>query len=179
MGLSKRISPICIVAATFAAAAPGWAGEPTPAPVKLAVYGFELKDFSAGGGIIAPDQRDATYLGEATEEAKRQLAQSGRFALVDMSPAQDDGPVKTHQMTSCDKCIGPITRKLGADQAVIGTITRINRTEYTLLIQFFDAQSGEPVANYYTSLRMGANYAWPRGVTWLMRNRILAEHASH
>ena len=33
--------------------------------------------------------------------------------------------------------------------------------------------SGEPVANYYTSLRMGANYAWPRGVTWLMKNRIL------
>lgn len=143
-----------------------------PAPVKLAVYDFELKDFSAGGGIIAPDERDRTYLAQSTEEAKRMLSQSGRYTILDTSAATDE-PVKAHQMATCDKCIGPITRKLGADQALVGTITRINRTEYTLLIQFFDAQTGEPVANYYTSLRMGANYAWPRGITWLMKNRIL------
>jgi hypothetical protein len=83
--------------------------------------------------------------------------------------------VKARTLRSCRGCIGPITRRLGAEQAVIGTIKRINRTEYTLLIQFFDAKSGEPVANFFTGLRMGANYAWPRGVTWLMKNRILSE----
>jgi uncharacterized protein DUF2380 len=172
MRSAKRISRACIIAAAVAIAAPVTAAEPVP--VKVAVYPFELKDFSAGGGIIAPDARDTTYLEQATEEAKRQLEQSGRYALVDTAAAQDE-PVKAHQMASCDKCVGPITKRLGAAQGVVGTITRINRTEYTLLIQFFDADSGEPVHNYYTSLRMGANYAWPRGVTWLMKNRILAK----
>lgn len=144
-------------------------------PTKVAVYDFELNDFSAGGGIIAMDARDVQYLGEATAEARRQLVQSGRYALVDTAPVAGEASVKARDIRGCGTCIGALTRKLGAAQGVLGTITRINRTEYTLLIQFFDAGSGEPVANYYTSLRMGANYAWPRGVTWLMKNRILAQ----
>lgn len=146
-------------------------------PIKVAVYEFELEDFSAGGGIIAPDARDTTYLEQATQEAKRLLSLSGRYTMVDTAGAQDE-PVKARKMRSCGGCLGPITKKLGADQAVIGTITRINRTEFTLLIQFFDAGSGEPISNYYTGLRMGADYAWPRGVAWLMKNRILAKGRS-
>ncbi|KAB2940030.1 MAG: DUF3280 domain-containing protein [Hyphomicrobium sp.] len=144
-----------------------------PQPIKVAVYAFELEDFSAGGGIIAPDERDAAYLEQATQEARRLLGESGRYSIVDTSGAPDE-PVKAHKMRACGGCVGPITRKLGADQAVIGTLTRINRTEYTLLVQFFDAGTGAPVANYFTGLRMGANYAWWRGVRSLMQNRILA-----
>lgn len=142
-------------------------------PVKVAVYAFELDDFSAGGGIIAPDARDKSYLEQATAEAARQLAGSGRFTVIDIS-GSTDAPVKAHTMRACGGCIGPITQKLGAEQAVLGVITRINRTEYTLRIQFYDAGSGELRADYFTGLRMGANYAWPRGVTSLMKNRILA-----
>ena len=166
--------------AALAAAAPGPWGDiavADGAPIKVAVFDFELNDFSAGGGIIPSDERDATYLAAATEEAKRQLSQSGRYAIIDTATAADDA-VKAHRLRDCGKCIGPITQRLGAQQGMLGTITRINRTEYTLLIQFFDASSGEPIANYYTSLRMGANYAWPRGVTWLMKNRILASAAT-
>jgi hypothetical protein len=162
-----------VLAAVMAGAAvqPGAADT---APIKIVVYAFELNDFSAGGGIIAPDERDATYLAAATDEAKRMLAESGRYTIIDTAGAEDE-PVKQHRLRDCGMCIGPITQHLGAQQGVLGTITRINRTEYTLLIQFFDAATGEPVANYYTSLRMGANYAWARGVTWLMKNRILAK----
>jgi hypothetical protein len=143
-------------------------------PIKVAVYPFELEDFSAAGGVVPTNARDAQYLAEATAEAKRWLAQSGRYTLVDTSYAQDE-LAKTHTLHACQGCVGPITRTLGADQAVIGLITRISRTEYTLLIQFYDAGSGEPVARYFTGLRMGADYSWPRGVTWLMKNRILAK----
>jgi hypothetical protein len=37
-----------------------------------------------------------------------------------------------------------------------------------------DAQTGAVLSNNFTGLRMGANYAWPRGVKWLMENRILS-----
>jgi hypothetical protein len=174
MGRFNWIALVCVCACALASPA---VGETAAAePIRVAVYAFELEDFSAGGGIIPPDARDNAYLDQATEEARRLLAQSGRYALVDTAAAQDE-PVKARTLRSCRGCIGPITRRLGAEQAVIGTIKRINRTEYTLLIQFFDAKSGEPVANFFTGLRMGANYAWPRGVTWLMKNRILSEGA--
>jgi hypothetical protein len=144
-------------------------------PIKLAVYDFELSDFSAAGGVVPPDAKDAGYLAQATEEAKRMLAQSGRYTLVDTAGAQDK-PAAAHELHACNGCVGPITKKLGADQAVVGTITRISRTEYTLLIQFIDAGSGEPVSRYFTGLRMGANYSWPRGVASLMKNRILVDN---
>jgi hypothetical protein len=147
------------------------------APIKIAVYAFELEDTSAGGGIIPQDEFDTKYLKEATDEAKRWLAESGRYSVVETS-GSDEEPVKAHKLRYCSGCVGPITEKLGADQALIGTITRINRTEYTLQIEFFDARIGASIANYYTNLRMGANYAWPRGVTWLMKNQILAKKES-
>lgn len=172
--LSNRLLCTFAVAGLALAACTG-ASAGDAGPTKIAVYDFELNDFSAGGGVIAMDERDRQYLGEATAEARRRLAQSGRYALVDTAPVGGEAPVKAHDIRNCGTCIGALTRKLGAGQGVLGTITRINRTEYTLLVQFFDAGSGEPVANYYTSLRMGANYAWPRGVTWLMKNRVLAE----
>ncbi len=163
---------LCACALLSAAAV----GEPVLAdePIKVAVYKFELNDFSAGGGVIPPDAKDATYLEQATQDARRLLSQSGRYIIVDTSGAQDE-PVKAGKMASCDGCVGPITKKLGAEEAVIGLITRISRTEYTLLIQFIDADSGKPVSRYFTGLRMGANYSWPRGVASLMKNRILAK----
>ncbi len=144
-------------------------------PIKLAVFPVELEDVSAGGGIIAPDERDRAYLAEASEEMRRRLSESGRYRLVDTGPAAQNEHVKARTLHACSDCVGPIARSLGAGQAVVGTIKRITRTEYTLLIQFFDASSGEPVANYFTGLRMGANYSWPRGVIWLMKNRILVK----
>ena len=143
-------------------------------PIKVAVYPFELEDFSAAGGVVPTNARDARYLAEATAEAKTWLAESGKYALVDTAAVQDE-PARTHTLHACQGCLGSITRTLGADQAVIGLITRISRTEYTLLIQFYDAGSGEPVSRYFTGLRMGADDSWPRGVTWLMKNRILAK----
>ena len=55
-----------------------------------------------------------------------------------------------------------------------GVVNRISRTEYTLLIRIVDARSGAVVSNSFTGLRMGANYSWPRGVKWLMDNRVLS-----
>ena len=101
------------------------AAETRPAPTKVAVYAFELEDFSAGGAYFPPDERDKAYVEQATQEAARQLAGSGRYAIVDMGGATDE-PVKPRTMRSCNGCIGPITRKLGAEQAVLGIITRIS-----------------------------------------------------
>ena len=43
-----------------------------------------------------------------------------------------------------------------------------------MLIKVVDAGTGTPVAAGYTGLRMGANYAWPRGAKWLMERRVMA-----
>ena len=140
---------------------------------KIAVFDFELEDKSAGAGIIPPDEYDIRYLAEAADQAKRMLADSKLFTIVDTKGA-DLSATKQYGIRNCDGCEAGIAKKIGAQQAMLGVVARVNRTEHTLFIRILDADSGKIVARGFTDLRMGANYAWPRSVKWLMTNRILA-----
>jgi hypothetical protein len=144
------------------------AGPAAPRPIRIAVFDFELEDRSAGAGIVPLDEKDLSYLEQSTEEARRLLSESGRFEVIDTSG------VSERDLVSCGRCEGPLAQKLGAEQAMVGLITRITRTEYTIQLRVSDAATKETIADGFTGLRMGANYAWPRGVRWLINNRILA-----
>lgn len=164
------------LAASFAAVVTVLAVQPTgaaePEPVKIAVFDFELDDRSAGGGIIAQDAIDSEHLRKSSEEARRMLAASGRYAVVDTASAADD-LISAGGVRHCNGCEGRLAKALGADQSMAGIVTRVNRTEYTLQVLVRDSDTGAILSNDFTGLRMGANYAWPRGVKWLMNNRIL------
>ena len=141
-------------------------------PKSIAVFPFELEDSSAGAGIIPPDEHDRRYLSEAAQVAKDMLSQSGRFTVA-TAPAQDEHKAAPHGLRHCGGCEGRIAKEHGASLALLGVVTRVNRTEHTVFIRVLDAETGKPVSEGFTDLRMGANYAWPRSVKWLMTNRIL------
>ena len=165
------------LAASLAAVLALFAFEPSEAAepdlVKIAVFDFELDDKSASGDLDGEDPIDAENLRLSTQEARRLLSESGRYSVLDADSAADEvsaaGGIRT-----CDGCEVPLAERLGADQAMVGVVTRVSRTEYTLQIVVRDARSGEVVSNAFSGLRMGANYAWPRGVKSLMNNRLLA-----
>ncbi len=144
-----------------------------PGPVTIAVFDFELTDTSAGGGIIGQDAIDTENLRKSTEEARRMLSASGRYSIVDTGSVAGE-VISAGGIQHCNGCDGPLAKKLGADQSMVGVFTRVSRVEYTLQIVVRDTQTGAVVSNNFTGLRMGANYAWPRGVKWLMNNRILS-----
>ena len=146
-------------------------GPATSPPIKIAVFDFELEDKSAGAGIIPLDERDRSYLKQSTEEAKRLLSETGRYDVVDTSSVAEHSPL------SCNRCEGPLAEKLGAEQAMLGLVTRITRTEYTIQIRVIDVVTKETASLNFTGLRMGANYSWPRGIRWLMKNQTLADLA--
>ena len=143
-------------------------------PLKIAVFDFELVDGSAGGGVIPADATDAENLRLAAEEARRLLEESGRYRVVDAAGTADD-VASAGGIAHCNGCEGALAKGLGAERSMAGIITRITRTEYTLQILVRDVESGQVLSNDFTGLRMGANYSWPRGVKWLMTNRVLAQ----
>jgi Protein of unknown function (DUF2380) len=146
------------------------------APVKVAVFDFELEDFSGGTGIIPESDQDREQLRLATETVRRLLTQSGRYSLVDVSHA--DAPDATaHSLHECDGCDAAIARKLGADQSLVGIVTRITRTDYAVTFKLRDARTGAPIDVEQTDLRIGANYSWDRGAAWLIKNRLLEKQA--
>jgi hypothetical protein len=145
--------------------------EPSP-PIKLAVFDFELEDFSAASAL-AGSFSDRKYLALATDEARRLVAESERYSLVETSTV-DDPAAKQHRLHECDACAGAIAAKLGADQALVGIVHRVSRTEYWIRYQIRDAKTGSVVASARTELRLGADYSWDRGARWLIQNRLLA-----
>ncbi|MHB8884732.1 MAG: DUF3280 domain-containing protein [Methylovirgula sp.] len=135
--------------------------------IKIAVFPFELEDFSAAHqeGTSPIETR---YLADSTKEAKQALLQSGRYSVI------DTGAAETHAPQNCKGCDAAVAKKLGADQAMVGFITKVSMTEYVVRLQVIDARSGKVTSGFTTDLRMGADYSWSRGVRWLMKNRMLA-----
>jgi hypothetical protein len=143
---------------------------------KLAVFDFELQDLSGGAGIIPESAQDSEQLRRATQVARKLIAESGRYALVDVSSA-DDKPVKAHELRQCDGCDAPIAARFGADQSLVGIVTRITRTDYAVTFRLRDAHTGELISVGQTDLRIGANYSWDRGAAWLIERRLLAKQS--
>jgi hypothetical protein len=137
------------------------------APVRLALFEFELEDYSAAGTPGQETAADRELLRTATEDVRRLLAQSGRYALVDTSAAE------TRALHDCDGCDAAIALSLGAEQSFVGVVRRISRTEYLVRFRLRDARTGAVLSEADSGLRMGADYSWSRGAARLVTDRLL------
>jgi hypothetical protein len=151
----------------------GGAAAPGSAKIKLAVFPFELEDFSGGASLIPPDDVDREQLRLSTETARRLIADSGRYELVDVTGAKGEA-VEAHKLHDCNGCDVPIAAGLGADQSLVGVVTRISRTDYAVTYKLRDAHTGATLAVQQTDLRIGANYSWSKGAKWLIERKLLA-----
>ncbi|HEY1735896.1 MAG TPA: DUF2380 domain-containing protein, partial [Methylovirgula sp.] len=141
---------------------------------KLAVFDFELLDFSGGAGLVPESKEDRQDLQDATDDVRHLLAQSGRYTPVDVSNVTD-AAAKDHQLQKCGACDAAIAIKLGADQAFLGIVTRITRTDYAVTYQIRDAVTGKLIDVQQSDLRIGANYSWSRGAVALVKDKLLKE----
>jgi Protein of unknown function (DUF2380) len=143
-----------------------------PSPIKIAVFDFELDDFSGGAGIAGDAAADLAHLDRATADVRQLIAQSGRYGLVDVAGAENEA-VKARALRQCNGCEAAIASKLGADQSLVGVVTRISRTEYVVRFQIRDSSTGTLVLARQSDLRIGADYSWNRGAAALIRNSLL------
>jgi hypothetical protein len=140
-----------------------------PSPVKLAIFDFELEDLSAGPG---ESPADTLLLKQITSDARRMIANSGRYSLVDIGSA-DAEAVKGRWLHRCHSCDAGIALNLGAEQSFVGFVTRISRAEYMVQIQISDTKTGAVISDIQTGLRMGADDSWNRGAGSLINGRLL------
>jgi hypothetical protein len=147
---------------------------PRPPVFNLAVFDFELEDVSAAGAA-APgvNAADLTRMQAVTGEARRVLAQSGRYILVD-TDGVDAEPVKQRSLRSCDGCDAGIALKLGAERSLIGVVRRVAKTEYYVSLLITDTGTGRLV-NEQAAFFTGADDAWASGVRLLIKHGVLAD----
>lgn len=142
------------------------------APIKLAIFDFELEDFSAGAVSADVTSADAVHLSNVTQMVRQLFAQSEHYKLIDVENTEAPA-ARAHTLRDCNGCDADIALKLGAEQSLVGVVSRISRTEYVVKFQVRDARTGIVVAAADSGLRMGADYSWSRGATRLIKDKLL------
>jgi len=163
--LARSIGAIAVVLVLTATAA--------PSPVRIAVFDFELDDATPAAALLGRATSSAASLDKAGNEARRELEQSGRFRIVDVSGA-DDKAAKARSLRNCDGCEARIARQLGADQSLLGIVRRATQTDYYVLILIRDARTGKIIDQQDANFA-GSEEGWPSGVRMLIRHQVLAQ----
>jgi Protein of unknown function (DUF2380) len=144
---------------------------PRPPVVKLAVFDFELEDVSPAASMLGQITSNEATMEKVSSEARRMLAESGRFILVDVSKI-DAEPIKAKSLRNCNGCEAGIALQAGAEQALIGVVTRVTQTDYYVQVQFSDAQTGK-VLNQQNANFAGGPDGWASGVRMLLKHQVL------
>jgi hypothetical protein len=143
------------------------------APVKLAVFDFELQDITPAASYMNKTTSSAANLEKASSEARRVLADSGRYSLIDTSKS-DVKAVTDQSLRNCDGCEADIALHLGAEQSLIGVVTRVTQTDYYVQIQIRDCKTGK-ILNQQEANFAGGDDGWASGVRMLIKHQILAQ----
>ncbi len=168
--LSAPIGPMVVLALSLAIA-PGVAHDAGPAPVKIAVFDFELEDLSPSAALLSKPMAAASTMDKVSEAAREELTRSGRYLVIDGSKS-DAKPVAQKSLRDCDGCEAGIARQLGAQQSLLGLVRKATQTDYYVVIRIRDARSGK-ILDQQEANFAGDEQGWASGVRMLIRHQVL------
>jgi Protein of unknown function (DUF2380) len=149
------------------AAAPARADTP-----KIAVFDFELVDTSLQGEMNGPRADEHDRLMRAGDQLRRELAESGRFQLLDIAPV--NAAAHGSNLQACGGCDLQYARQLGADLEITGVVQKVSNLILNMNIYLRDVHTGQLVAAMSADLRGNTEESWSRAMRYLVRNRLLA-----
>jgi len=138
---------------------------------KLAVFDLELIDTSVEGDVPSPVAVQERLM-RASGQLRRELAQSGKYEIVDIAPVH----VAAHgsNLQACGGCDVKFAQQLGADLALTGIVRKISNLILNISLFVRDVPSGRLVAAMNADLRGDTDESWSRAIGYLVRNRLLA-----
>ena len=147
------------------------ADAPRTGLVPIAVFDFRLEDMSPAAVLLDQHPGHAATMEQVNAAARAELAQSGRYRVIDASDSAI-GPAAAQSLRDCTDCDAGIALTLGAEQSLVGVVRRVTQTDYYVAIRIRDARSGrildEEDANF-----AGGEEGWPSGVRMLIRHQVL------
>jgi hypothetical protein len=90
----------------------------------VAVFDFELVDTSLQGEVDGPPGDERDRLMRAGDQLRKELAASGKFHLLDISPV--NAAAHGSNLQACGGCDVQYAQKLGADLAMTGVVQKVS-----------------------------------------------------
>jgi hypothetical protein len=141
-------------------------------PPKAAVFDFEFVDTSLQGDMNGSQADEQARLKSIGDQLRKGLADSGKFQLVDIAPVS--AAAHNSNLQSCGGCDVQLAQKVGADLSVTGVVQKVSNLILNMNVYIRDAHSGKLVAAASVDLRGNTDESWSRGMSYLLRNRLLA-----
>jgi hypothetical protein len=170
-GRNTRGCLLALAALMFGLGSASGADTSPAARIKIAVFNFELDDLTPAAALLNQATSDQQALDKASAAARQQLADSGRYEIVDVSKA-DGTAVKTRALRDCDGCEAALARELGADQSLIGIVRRATQTDYYVVLLIRDAKTGKPLDEQSANFAGGPE-GWASGTRMLIKHQVL------
>jgi hypothetical protein len=136
------------------------------------VFDFELLDTSLQGELNGPRRDERERLMRAGEQLRKELAESGKFELIDISPI--NAAAHNSNLLACGGCDVRFAQQLGADLYIIGVVQKVSELILIMSIQVRDAHTGHLVAAMNADLRGNSDETWSRATAYLVHHRLLA-----
>ncbi|MGV7218529.1 DUF3280 domain-containing protein [Bradyrhizobium sp. UFLA05-112] len=138
---------------------------------KLAVFDFELIDTSLPGEFYGSKPENERML-RIGDQLRKELAQSGKFQVVDIAPVSD--AARHSNLQSCGGCDVKLAGQLGADLEITGVVQKVSNLILNLNIYVRDVHTGNLVTAASADMRGNTDESWSRAMSYLIRNRLLA-----
>jgi hypothetical protein len=167
-----KIGPAAVLALSFSSSPVFPEDAVKSPPVKIAVFDFELEDVSPAASLLGKTTSSTTTMHEVSKQARRELAHSGRYSVIDVSKV-DAKTVTEKSLRNCEGCEAGIALQLGAEQSLIGVVRRVTQTDYYVVIQIRDARTGELLDQQEANFA-GSEEGWATGVRMLIKHQVLA-----
>jgi hypothetical protein len=150
----------------------------TLAAQTVAVFPFELLDQSQDGELIIKVRPEENKrLAALTQDLQTRLTAAKTYELVDLTNLATE--IKTSSpLHKCDNCLAGLAAKSGAQVAMLGLVQKFSDTLLSVSIQIIDAKTGAVKNNYTVGVQGNTDEAWLRGVSYIVRNKMMIEGAS-
>ena len=112
-------------------------------------------------------------LDRLTADLKAQLAASGRYEIIDLTPVEADY-ARLAPMRGCNGCDIDLAKELGATQGMVGIVQKVSNLILDVAIYVRDVETGRVVQVAKTSIRGNTDESWQRGLRFLVDKRLLA-----
>jgi hypothetical protein len=163
--IARLLFPLCLFSASYAIAE----------PMRVAVFDFEMIDTSLDGEMKGTSADEKARLAKLAPALREKLAASDRFVVVDTNPV--NARAHAQNLQACGGCDATLAHEVGADAAVTGTVQKVSNLILNINIYLRDARDDRMLQSMSADIRGNTDESWSRGLSYLIRNKLLAEPA--
>ena len=140
------------------------------APIKVAVFDFELIDTSLEGEVSGVQETQTNRLRALTEQLREAVAAAPGTELIDVAPIARTS--RSRNLQACGGCDRDFAERMGADWSITGTVQKVSNLILNINVYVREVESGERIQAMSADIRGNTDESWQRGLSYLIRNRL-------